>query len=108
MSEIKQAFVDEIYQLYQTKDPNQVWIDVRQPEEWAEGTIPGIEKIMLSELPEQLNGFDKSKTYVMVCRSGGRSNHACAAMSQEGFEQLINFNGGMLAWYDAGYPLENA
>lgn len=107
MANIKQAYVDEIHTLYEQQPADHVWIDVRQPEEWEEGTIPGAEQIMLSELPDHLDRLDKSKTYVMVCRSGGRSNRAAEAMADAGFEHLINFNGGMLAWYEAGYPLEH-
>lgn len=100
--------LDAIYQLYQQQPADHVWIDVRQPEEWEEGTIPGTQRIMLSELPEELASLDPDKTYVMVCRSGGRSGRACQAMQEAGFDKLINFDGGMLAWYDAGHPLEQA
>ncbi len=106
MSEVKQARVEDIYQLYQQQPADYVWIDVRQPEEWDEGTIPGVERIMLGELPDRLDELDKSKTYVMVCRSGGRSNRAAEHMAEEGFDKLINFDGGMLSWYAAGYPTE--
>lgn len=108
MTSIKQAKAPEVYDLYQQQDPETIWIDVRQPEEWAEGTIPGAERISLAELPEQLSGLDQAKTYVLVCRSGGRSGRASQAMADAGFTQLINFDGGMLAWYEAGYPLEQA
>ncbi|PKL75963.1 MAG: rhodanese, partial [Candidatus Melainabacteria bacterium HGW-Melainabacteria-1] len=77
---IKQAGRDEIYKIYTEQPADTVWIDVRQPEEWAEGTIPGIQRIMLAELPERLGELDKQKTYVMVCRSGGRSGRATQAM----------------------------
>lgn len=106
MSEIKQASVQDIHTLYQQKPADHVWIDVRQPEEWEEGTIPGTERIMLAELPDRIAELDKDKTYVMVCRSGGRSNRAAEHMAQEGFTKVINFNGGMLAWYAAGYETE--
>lgn len=106
MANIQQARVDEIHQMHEAQDPNQVWIDVRRPDEWAEGTIPGISRIVLDELPDHLGDLDKSKTYVMVCRSGGRSGRACELMADAGFDKLVNFNGGMLSWYEAGYPVE--
>lgn len=101
-----QADIDTIKDLYDQQPENHVWIDVRRPDEWAEGTIPGVERIVLDDLPSALDNLDKSKTYVMVCRSGGRSGRACEAMSQAGFSSLINFDGGMLDWYDSGFDLE--
>jgi len=106
MSVFQQLGLAEIYRLQQQADPEQVWIDVRRPDEWAEGTIPGVQRIVLDDLPDYLDDLDKSKTYVLVCRSGGRSGRACQLMADEGFAKLINFDGGMLAWYEAGYALE--
>jgi len=103
---IQQLQIDEIHDLYQAKPADTVWIDVRQPEEWEEGTIPGVQKIVLSELEDHLDRLDKDKTYVMVCRSGGRSGRATQMMSSQGFDKLINFDGGMLAWNEAGYETE--
>lgn len=107
MSNIKQAKAAEIYALHQQQDPETVWIDVRQPEEWETGTIPGVKRIMLAELPEHLEALDKTKTYVLVCRSGGRSGRASQTLADAGFEHLVNFDGGMLAWDAAGYPVEH-
>lgn len=98
--------IDEIYALYQSQNPDYIWIDVRQPEEWETGTIPGIEKIMLSELEDHLAQLPQDKTYIMVCRSGMRSARACEAMADVGFKSLVNFEGGMLAWHEAGYPID--
>ena len=106
MTQIQQLGVQDVYKLYEAKPADHVFIDVRQPEEWEEGVMPGAHKIMLGDLPDRLDELDKSKTYVMVCRSGGRSNHACQQMQEAGFTSLINFNGGMLAWNEAGYETE--
>lgn len=106
MTSIKQAKAPEVYALYQQQNPETVWIDVRQPEEWAEGIIPGAERISLADLNGKLGELDQAKTYVLVCRSGGRSGRASQLLADAGFTQLINFDGGMLAWYAAGYPLE--
>lgn len=103
---IQQKQLADIYALYQSQAAADVWIDVRQPEEWAEGTIPGVQRISLADLPSRLDHLDKSRTYVMVCRSGGRSGRAAALMAGQGFEKILNFDGGMLAWYAAGYPLQ--
>ena len=103
---IKQAELHDIYVLYQEQPAEHVWIDVRTPDEWSDGTIPGIRRIGLDQLPKNLSELDKSNSYVLVCRSGGRSGGACQFMAAAGFGHLINFKCGMLAWYGAGYPLE--
>lgn len=99
---MKNETVDTIYARYEAgKD---IFIDVRQPEEWEDGVIPGAKKIMLAELPEHLGALDKEASYVIVCRSGGRSGNAMQAMSSKGFSDVTNFDGGMLAWQDKGHP----
>lgn len=106
MTNIRQAQASDIYSLYQQQNPDRVFIDVRRPDEWAEGTITGARKIVLDDLPGHLDALDRAKTYVLVCRSGGRSGKASQLMEEAGFDKLINFDGGMLAWQAAGYPLE--
>jgi rhodanese-related sulfurtransferase len=80
-------------------DENAVIIDVRTPEEWAEGVIPGalLINLMSPDFMEKINELDKSKTYYVYCRSGGRSSSACGAMAQSGYT-CVNLLGGMMAW----------
>jgi rhodanese-related sulfurtransferase len=79
---------------------NAVLIDVRTPEECAEGMIPGAKNINLMgpDFMEQVSQMDKDKEYFMICRSGGRSATACGAMAQNGFKNVYNLNGGMMFW----------
>ncbi|MGG2093613.1 rhodanese-like domain-containing protein [Bacillus sp. S13(2024)] len=72
-------------------------IDVREVEEVAEGKIPGVLHIPLRLLEFRMHELDKHKEYVIVCRSGGRSSRAVQFLESHGF-QVINMNGGMLAW----------
>lgn len=101
---VRQMTVESVYNAYENQKDEYIWIDVRQPEEWEQGTIPGIRKIMLSELSEHFDELDKSKKYMMVCRSGGRSGRAAEAMQDAGFKDVTNFDGGMLAWNEEGHP----
>ncbi|PIQ23411.1 hypothetical protein COW36_15755 [bacterium (Candidatus Blackallbacteria) CG17_big_fil_post_rev_8_21_14_2_50_48_46] len=101
-----QMFLKDIYELYQEKKSDYEWIDVRRPDEWEIGTIPGVQRIVLDDLPDHFDKMDKSRTYIMICRSGGRSGRACHHMAENGFKNLINFEGGMLSWYAAGHELE--
>ena len=51
-------------------------LDVRQPEEYAEGHLPGATLIPLGELPGRLSEIDSSKLTLVYCRSGGRAGNA--------------------------------
>ncbi len=72
-------------------------IDVREVEEVAAGKIPGAVNIPLGLIEFRMNELDKSKEYIMVCRSGGRSGRATQFLDMQGFN-VINMTGGMLSW----------
>ncbi|WP_342599913.1 rhodanese-like domain-containing protein [Psychrobacillus sp. FSL H8-0483] len=72
-------------------------IDVREVDEVAEGKIPGIIHIPLGLLEFRMNELSKSESYIMVCRSGGRSGRATQFLEGHGFD-VSNMTGGMLAW----------
>lgn len=72
-------------------------IDVREIDEVAEGKIPGAVNIPLGLVEYRKQDLDKSKEYIMVCRSGGRSGRATEYLSSQGYN-VINMTGGMLAW----------
>ena len=72
-------------------------IDVREVDEVAAGKIPGAVNIPLGLVEFRMHELDKSKEYIMVCRSGGRSGRATQFLESYGFN-VINMSGGMLAW----------
>lgn len=81
--------------------PEVVWIDVRTAAEIQEGFIEGTEVFAdyNSGAFEQLvSTLDKSKTYVIYCRSGGRSASASDLMVKNGFKQVYNLSGGISSW----------
>lgn len=77
-----------------------VLLDVRTPGEYKEGHIPGAQLIDVTgpAFGHKVNELDKSKTYYVYCRSGGRSGSACSAMAKMGFENLYNLSGGIMSW----------
>lgn len=81
-------------------DINPIILDVRSPEELAEGFIPNYRQInsFNTSFREELERLDRSKTYLVYCRSGNRSGKACQIMSKMGFENLYNLRGGIQAW----------
>ncbi|WP_422659560.1 rhodanese-like domain-containing protein [Paenibacillus sp. EC2-1] len=72
-------------------------IDVRETEEVEAGKIPGAINIPLGLVEFRKQDLDKSKEYIMVCRSGGRSGRATEYLESQGYN-VINMAGGMLAW----------
>ena len=82
-----------------------VFVDVREPDEWAEGHIPEALHIPLADLPQRASGLPSDKDLILVCRSGGRSHVATEFLVRSGFPRVTNMVGGMLAWEDARYPV---
>ncbi|MFC7060944.1 rhodanese-like domain-containing protein [Halobacillus seohaensis] len=70
-------------------------IDVREVEEVTTGKIPGAVHIPLGLLEFRMNELNKSKEYVMVCRSGGRSGQATQFLEGQGYN-VTNMDGGMM------------
>jgi phage shock protein E len=83
-----------------------VLIDVREDREYAEGHIPGAVLIPFDQIPNRLNEIPQDKTVIAVCRSGNRSSQVISFLSQQGFNNIHNMQGGMLAWDQAGYEIE--
>lgn len=72
-------------------------VDVREPHEWAMGTLPEADRISLGNLAFGMQDLDKETAVLLVCRSGARSNQAAQAMAMAGFRRVANLSGGMLA-----------
>lgn len=70
-------------------------IDVREEEEAAEGMIPNAKNIPLGIIEDKLDDLDKSKDYIIICRSGNRSSMAAAILENNGYN-VRNMTGGML------------
>ena len=82
-------------------DPNAVLLDVRTVAEHKSGHIPNSKNIdvMSFSFGKSVEKLDKSKSYYVYCRSGGRSGNACNSMSKLGFEKVYNLRGGMMGWH---------
>jgi rhodanese-related sulfurtransferase len=82
-------------------------VDVRLAYERAEGHIPGSVHIELTELAVRAGEIDSERPALVFCRSGSRSGMAVAALRGAGYD-AYNLAGGMLAWAEAGLPVEPA
>ena len=75
-----------------------VLVDVRTPQEFAEGHIEGARNIPVGELATRLSEFgEKQGSIVLYCRSGVRSAKAKALLESEGFTSVVNL-GAMSSW----------
>ena len=86
------------------KRPGTVVLDVRTPEEFASGHLPGAVNIDVNsaDFASQVSALDPAKTYALYCRSGNRSGVAMSAMQGGGFTDLYHLGGGIGAWTSAG------
>ena len=75
-------------------------IDVREPHEYDICAIESAVLIPMGDLEDSLESLDKSKSYVVHCKSGGRSARAVAMMKEYGFQNVVNLAGGILSWAD--------
>jgi len=76
-------------------------IDVRTPGETSQGFIKGttvFADINGATFAEKIAKLDKSKTYIIYCRSGARSSAAADYMASQGFTKLYNLSGGIMNW----------
>ena len=73
-------------------------VDVREDVEVAEGTIPGARHIPLGDLPDRAGELDPARTVVLFCRAGGRSLHGGEYLVGSGFSDVVNLDGGILAF----------
>jgi phage shock protein E len=89
------------------KEKDAVVLDVRTPEEFKEGHVPGAVNLDISDkdFDKKVEALDKGKTYLVHCARGGRSSRATEVMRPK-FGKLYDFSGGMNAWQKAGKPVE--
>ena len=100
--------VDTLEAVQKINHDDALVIDVREPAEVAQGKMARAKLIPLGELSNRLGELEKYKTkpIIMVCRSGSRSAGACGILSKQGFSEVYNLAGGMIAWQQSNLPVE--
>ena len=83
-----------------------VVLDVREQWEYDEGHIPGVTLIPMGEVANRLSEIPTDKSVIVTCRSGNRSGQITDFLRQQGFDNVHNMDGGILAWEAAGYEVE--
>ena len=79
-------------------------VDVREPFEFAIARIPNSQLIPLGTIPERLADIPRTETTVVMCKSGGRSARVIEFLREQGFENLLNLEGGLDAWREEVDP----
>jgi len=87
------------------KNENVVMIDVREPDELEKLAydVEGIINIPLSDFTNHLSEIPKDKTIIVACRSGNRSMKAAKILEENGYKHIVNLDGGIMAWENAGF-----
>ena len=100
--------VDHIAAMQLINHKNALILDVRQESEYAAGHVLNSKLIPVGKLKERIGELEKyrERPIVVVCRSGQRSASACGLLGKQGFAQVYNLNGGIIAWQKASLPLE--
>jgi rhodanese-related sulfurtransferase len=97
----REVSVEEAYEL---RGSDAFILDVRTPEEWEAGHIPGATLIPLDELESRLAEVPRGEEIVVICRSGNRSAAARDILLQAGFEAVTSVAGGFNQWMANGFP----
>lgn len=84
-----------------------VILDVRTPEEFAEGHIADAVNLDVQsrDFEKKLRALDRKKSYLVYCRTGNRSRTATVAMEALGFRSIFHMNEGIVKWKQQNLPL---
>ena len=81
-------------------------LDVRAPEEFVTGHVPGAVNIPYDQVAARLAEVPKDKDVVLYCRSGRRAGLAAEVLAASGYTRLKHLEGDMQAWVEKGRPVE--
>lgn len=82
-------------------------LDVREPQEWQDGRIPGAVHIPMGDVPDRLDEIDRDRPVITYCASGRRSGEVAQYLQGAGFD-ATNMAGGIQRWESEGLPVETS
>jgi len=105
-SEIEEISSVDAHELLRSPDAP-LFVDVREPDEWEEGHIPGALYTGRGRLEQRIEGFvpDKARTLVVYCSAGSRSAFAAKTLGELGYESVVNLAGGFADWKRNGFEV---
>ncbi|MCC6705234.1 MAG: rhodanese-like domain-containing protein [Thermomicrobiales bacterium] len=81
-------------------------LDIREQDEWDAYRIPGARFIPLGQLAQRAEELEPERPVIVYCKSGVRSMHAVEILQSTGRKDAASMTGGIIAWYEAGQPIE--
>ncbi|MBK6348379.1 MAG: rhodanese-like domain-containing protein [Steroidobacteraceae bacterium] len=91
---------------HQSSHPDHLLVlDVRTPQEYAEGHVPGAVNVPYDQLASRLAQVPKDKDVVLYCKSGRRAGIAADVLAANGYTRLSHLEGDMPAWIEKGRPV---
>lgn len=99
--------LDQFHEAHKRLHPGEIVLDVRNPEEWAAGHVPGSLNIPLPQLPSRWEELKSHSRIYIYCKKGGRAKSARDLLATAGFTNLACLaDAGMDHWVEAGFPVE--
>ena len=90
-----------------SRHPDHLFVlDVRTPQEYAEGHVPGAVNVPYDQLPSRIADIPKDKDVVLYCKSGRRAGIAAETLAANGYTRLSHLEGDMPAWAAKGHAVE--
>ena len=90
----------------ETRPPEAILLDVREPDEYAEGHVPGAVSVPQAELASRLDELPRDRPLYVICQRGTRSVRSAQFLKQVGYGDVRNVAGGTGAWQAAGKSLD--
>jgi len=105
-SEIDEISTIEAHERLDSSDGS-LFVDVREPDEWDEGHIPGAIYTGRGRLEQRIEGLvpDKARPLVVYCSAGSRSAFAAKALEELGYVNIVNLAGGFQDWKRNGFDV---
>jgi rhodanese-related sulfurtransferase len=104
---LPKSFTAESLEALRAANSKAVLIDVREPQEFAEGHIQGSVLVPMGKIPHHAKAIaDSGHPVVVICRSGARASSCAGVLRQQGAREVHVLSGGVLAWQRAGKPVK--
>lgn len=99
--------MDDLYENLGQLSSKDLILDVRKPDEYAEGHVKGSRNIPHEQVAEHADELKKYSQVIIHCRSGKRAQVAHEALKAKGLNNLVCIkDSGMMNWVESGYPVE--
>jgi rhodanese-related sulfurtransferase len=100
--------IDAANAIMERQKPGTFFLDVREPNEWNLGHVPGAIHVPRGQLEGKIEGvLDRDKNIVVYCAGGSRSALAADTLQQMGYQHVTSLKGGFRGWAEGGGEIED-